>query len=42
MPIDPESLRVATLLLVLSVAGFDLGIAFIMRTQREASGGDER
>lgn len=36
--IDPESLRVAMILLVLAVAGFDVGMAFLMRTQKEAAG----
>lgn len=36
--IDPDSLRVSVIVLVLLVAGFDLGIAFVMRTAKEAAG----
>ena len=36
--IDPESMRVAMVLLVLAVAGFDVGMAFLMRTEKEAGG----
>lgn len=38
--IDPEALRVAMCSLLVLVAGIDLGIAFVIRAAREASGSD--
>lgn len=40
--IDADALRVAVLGLVVVVAGFDLGIAFLIRAVREAGGDDTR
>ena len=37
LPLDPESLRVGVLVLVFTIAGFDLGIAYLIRAEKSAT-----
>lgn len=40
--IDPDLIFTRVALVVFAVAAFDLGIAFLIRSLRESSGGDDR